>query len=388
MVFPEGGIFSLYHENAPFVMTSMQAAVSREIIEKILAAGARAPSGSNSQPWQFEVVGNRIAVIGLPERDHPVLNFRNRGTWLAHGALLENIAIAARANGYEADLDLFPDASRPHVTAVITLSPLAGQSGLEPLYQAIFERCTNRKPYFGAISETVRRQLFAVAAGDANGKQGGDNGGAKVFFVEDPSAIGAIANASAVNESVMFANRKLHALMFREIVWSESEEQRHGGGLYFPTMELSAPRAAVKMLGSWSVMRAANRFGAAVKIAETDARTYAATPLMAAIAVGGDGDASYLAAGRLMERLWLQATAFGLSAHPLTGVLFMAQRIAARDDVIFAPRERTEIEAAYQAITAAAGSGTATIVAVLRIGNGGEPTARSIKLPAQVRFEG
>lgn len=69
--------------------------ISREVIQKILEAGAQAPSGSNSQPWRFEVAGGTISIIMLPEKDHPILNFRNRGTLLAHRALIENIVIAA-----------------------------------------------------------------------------------------------------------------------------------------------------------------------------------------------------------------------------------------------------------------------------------------------------
>ena len=70
-----------------------------EDIKKILEISVNAPSGSNSQPWCFEVKNNKVNIIMLPEKDHPILNYHNRGTLIAIGALIENIIITASSLG-------------------------------------------------------------------------------------------------------------------------------------------------------------------------------------------------------------------------------------------------------------------------------------------------
>ena len=99
-----------------------------EDIQKILEAGCRAPSGSNSQPWRFMVKDNQISIFALPEKDHPILNFRHRGTWVAHGALLENILITSSHLGYKTDVKLFPDKDYPKFIAKIKSKPLSKES--------------------------------------------------------------------------------------------------------------------------------------------------------------------------------------------------------------------------------------------------------------------
>lgn len=93
--------------------------INKETIQKILEASINAPSGSNSQPWRFEFFDNELRIIATPEKDHPILNFRNRGTWVAHGALIENIIIAATHFGFKTKPHFFPDYRDPNLTAIL-----------------------------------------------------------------------------------------------------------------------------------------------------------------------------------------------------------------------------------------------------------------------------
>ncbi len=69
-------------------------------MQKILEAGVRAPSGENCQPWRFVVAGDTLSIFNIPERDLSPYNFNQLGSMVAHGALIENIVIAATAFGY------------------------------------------------------------------------------------------------------------------------------------------------------------------------------------------------------------------------------------------------------------------------------------------------
>src|SRR3989344_3188135 len=238
--------------------------IPRDIIRKIIEAGVQAPSGSNSQPWKFIVRGDRLDVIALPEKDHPVLNFRYRGTWVAHGALIENIVIATRKFGYNSAITIFPDKSTHNITARINFKKSSAAGDL--LYKAITERVTNRKPYaITPLTQEIKEKLFKIAEEwpDKN---------LKAVFVENPEKIKKIGEAASVNEVVMFENQSLHKLLFEEIVWTREQEEERGKGLYFKTLELKPPAFIVKALGHWSLMNILNKIGIARAIAKDNVK--------------------------------------------------------------------------------------------------------------------
>lgn len=126
--------------------------MNQEKIQKIIEAGNLAPSGGNSQPWKFRVKENTIEVIALPEKDHPVLNFNNRGTYIAHGALLENMKIAAKYLdcNFAFQLILKKNERNELISFKIDIqesSEKEKSKEVDKLYKAIFERHSNRKPY-------------------------------------------------------------------------------------------------------------------------------------------------------------------------------------------------------------------------------------------------
>ena len=145
--------------------------MKKEIILNILKAAVRAPSGDNSQPWRFEVSNNNnIKIYNLPEKDNPIFNYKQRGSHIAHGALIENIIIAAKENGMNVKVNLFPQGTSSDFIAEIDLLP--DQSiKKDPLF-FIFSRCKcfvkgrRRFPVvlFQPVSkteiETYRRILF------------------------------------------------------------------------------------------------------------------------------------------------------------------------------------------------------------------------------------
>ncbi|MBU4341545.1 MAG: nitroreductase [Candidatus Altiarchaeota archaeon] len=47
--------------------------VSKEIVDKIIGAGAWAPSGMNTQPWRFVVIENRATINKLSQRVKEIL---------------------------------------------------------------------------------------------------------------------------------------------------------------------------------------------------------------------------------------------------------------------------------------------------------------------------
>lgn len=352
--------------------------VQQEVIRKILEAGVQAPSGSNSQPWRFKVGADTIAVFMIPEKDHPILNFRNRGTLLAAGALIENIVVAAAHYAVKANVSILPDKYDPKLVGTVSLK--AG-GAKEELFEAIWKRATNRKPYSTkAIVDTTKQDLMAVPA--ALGERG-----VTLKLTERPDEIKKLAEAASVNEAVLFGNKELHRLFFKEIVWTEREENERKEGLYLKTMELKPSQAfAIRyLLKYWPVMKFFDRLGAGRSIARGNAEGYARCGAYGAV-LCGDKDEDFVRSGRVIERAWLLATAAGLSFHLQTGVNFFYQRIVGGGEVVFSQKETVLIRREYAAIADIFGAKDRFVPALFRIGYGGEPSARSSKKTPEAIF--
>ena len=61
-----------------------------ELLTKILQSGRASGSSKNTQPWRFEVEGDRIAVLLDETRDPSPMNSGQRMARIALGAALEN----------------------------------------------------------------------------------------------------------------------------------------------------------------------------------------------------------------------------------------------------------------------------------------------------------
>lgn len=346
-----------------------------EIIKKILEASNNAPSGSNSQPWRFEVEGGAISLIALPEKDHPILNYRNRGTLIASGAMIENIVIASAEFGYKAVIEMFPDKKNQNLIAKIKLEN--SQVDKDNLFSSIVSRTTNRKSFKKEkLSDDKKSELLSVV-GEWSGN---------VKIVDEDKDKEQLGGALSKNEIVMLENKPLHKLFFEEIVWTDKEQETKKSGLYLKTMELKPPQQkALKLFKYWPIINVFNKLGLARSIAKENAASYSSSALMGAILVS-DNDPDFVEAGRTMERLWLKATQMGMAFHILTGIPFLWQGVEVNGKE-FSEKHIDLIKDAYQEIVSVYGITNNKIPTIIfRVGYGGEPTARSSKKSPEMVF--
>ena len=116
------------------------------IAEQILNLARWAPSGDNTQVWRFEIVApDQVAVHGHDTRDHVVYDLDGHPSQVAHGALLETLAIAASAHGLRADVARRPGQPDTHPVYDVQLVPDAAITP-SPLLPVITTRSVQRRP--------------------------------------------------------------------------------------------------------------------------------------------------------------------------------------------------------------------------------------------------
>lgn len=143
----------------------------------ILYYASLAPSGHNAQPWVVKVTSQREWIIGGdPKRRLPAVDPQNRELLLSIGAFVENLAIAASAMGYEAEMEVIGKTSADEDLVKISLKK--GRQGNYPLKRLASRRTVKqgfrpdeiRSEDVKALSDPLKGQLFYYPRGSDHAK--------------------------------------------------------------------------------------------------------------------------------------------------------------------------------------------------------------------------
>jgi nitroreductase len=126
----------------PAPQSMLTGKLQRSEAEFIVAHGCLAPSGGNSQAWNFTLREGRIDCSIPPTYSWTSLDFEGRSLYVAMGAAVQNMVIAAHTIGLQAQV--LP-AVRKGSREVCSISFKRVTPVQEPLFAAIPKRITNRQ---------------------------------------------------------------------------------------------------------------------------------------------------------------------------------------------------------------------------------------------------
>lgn len=347
------------------------------ILREILNKAVFAPSGDNSQPWWFRVDTHTIEIHLIPDRDNPILNYRLSGSYLAHGCLIRNIEILATTQELAAETTLLPDPNDQNFVARIRFQKNPGITP-NPLAAYITKRCTNRKPYF----EKSAPQTFTDMLGEI-GERVSD---VAITFTAEKKNIRAAAKAVSVMERTALETAAVHKLFFETIIWTKEEEREAEKGLYIKTLELPPPiQLLFHLIRHWWATKALNYLGLSRFAALANAQTYATAPLVGIVSIPTFSITGYIKAGMAFQEIWLAATKDGLALQPVSGLLFLAQRIQSGEKCPWDTKRSFAIIDAYHLLQTVFRAENRVLTMLFRVGYADEPTARSTKRPPSIR---
>jgi nitroreductase len=285
--------------------------------ERIARAGAWAPSGDNLQPWSFAVDKGTLVVMHDRRRDRSLFNVRHLASYIALGAVLENVSIAASKERYRANIAYFPDAQEPDLIARVSFE---NGAGADRLADAIEKRCTNRRPYAnnraldGIVIQELDRAISYLP----------DIG---LHWLHEPGDLKSLGNIVARADRLLFENRLIHSHLFSTLRWNIEEVERTRDGLPIETLELGALGSkAFRALRSWSLVQMINRFGFSAITASQSAMLMRRCSAAGLITAPDISPLSFVKVGHAFQRIWLHATNEKLALQPMTAVVFLQLR--------------------------------------------------------------
>ncbi|NOR70076.1 MAG: hypothetical protein GQ532_10360 [Methylomarinum sp.] len=319
--------------------------MNKAIINKILEAAVQAPSGDNVQPWRFQVSEEltTIKLYNLPEKDNSYYNFNQMASYIAHGAVIENIDIASRHLGYQAQVNLFPDENELDLVAIIELSPVEQQD--QPLYPAIFERCTNRFQYKRAdVTPAVLDKLSDTVRNIDN---------ANVSLVCQQDEINKLSKELMVNDRLVFERKDIHHFLFDKIRWNKKQIEQTMDGMPVDTLGLNPmEKLTFPLMRFWGFVKTANYFGLSRIIGLKCWWNCRTSSILGMVSIKGNDKVAFVQGGRAVQRVWLEATLQGLSLQPIIGLTLLINRLKLNKLDGFSDKHRQFVQRSLEVLPA------------------------------------
>jgi nitroreductase len=277
----------------------------------LVRAAILAASPHNTQPWLFKVTNSSIELYIDTNRNVGALDPYLREEHIGMGCALENLMLAAAANGYSATVTLIPGKlgpipaePKPELLARVDLA--MGKREESELYNAIPRRHTNRSAYIP--EKPIPPEFIDTLAGVS-----GDDPDVKIFLFTAEAERKKIVEMSSAAKTEIYSDPEVDCGSDRWIRIHWSEVQKFRDGLTLDAFgQPPIATAAMKMMPLSMLKWAASRGPK-----DGYSRLMMSAPLIGIIAVHDRYDREHcLRAGRIWQRAHLLATARGLAGRP------------------------------------------------------------------------
>jgi molybdopterin/thiamine biosynthesis adenylyltransferase/nitroreductase len=350
-----------------------------ELLRFVVSQAVLAPSGGNAQPWRFHYDGETLRLFCDRQRAHNLIDPQQTGAYLALGAALKNVSIAAAHRGYAAELALPPDDLRPRDSNLEPVAdirlrhePALAHSTEAALAPHLSKRVTNRRAGAGdPLPATAAEQLRSIAA----------EYGCELKLIAGEQTLAELGDIIGEADRLRLLCPELHQALMTELRWSPREAEETGDGIDLATLELTPTQQAVMtVLKRPEVAAILREQNGGMRLRDLSAKAMRNASAMGLLSVQGHSRADRLRGGQAMQHLWLTANALGWAWYPMTALIYLLDASPAHQ--LFNDRERASLAslgARFDRIFPA--SQAETRLMLFRLTLAAPPSARSLRLP-------
>jgi nitroreductase len=350
---------------------------SQATVLQILDFARWAPSGDNTQPWRFEIIApDHVAVHGFDTREHCVYDLDGHPSQISIGAMIETAAIAA--SHHQLRTEVRRRADSPETRPVFDLKFIADPAvAADPLLASVKTRSVQRRPLKTRPLTAAQKEAFAAAVGPDY----------SVTWLESTGERLKVAKMLFHSAKIRLVTPEAYRVHKDIIEWQAkfSEERVPDQALGTDPMTTRLMRFVMR---SWSRVEMFNRFFAGtwaprIQLDFVPGLACAAHFLLLAKTPARTID-DYVAAGRATQRFWLTATQLGLLLQPeVTPLVFTRY---ARKPITFSikPDAQQMAQRLDERFVGVVGEHAAAHAVFMgRVGNGQQPSSRSLRRPLE-----
>ena len=314
--------------------------LSVEELKKVLSLANMAPSGGNIQPWIW--IFDRKGILHLfhdKERSHSMLDFKGTGSMIAFGAALENLRLATAKEGIEIDvINHVRDFDEDLICSIRFVAKF--KSPLEvpnhDLVNGIMLRCTNRK---NNSRQLLYKSELDELASFANQE------GLSIKITEDKNSLESLAEVVGGMDRMRFFHEDGLMDFIKEVRWSEKDAIDTKDGIDIATLEMSGTeKAAMGLLKDPRTVKFFRKFLMGYGLTKISKDTLCTSSAIMLLQGNTYSAATYLEAGKVLQRIWIKANMMGISFQPVTAMLFIFHKVFRELDHGFTAEEEKEIK--------------------------------------------
>jgi molybdopterin/thiamine biosynthesis adenylyltransferase/nitroreductase len=295
-----------------------EAAATGSEVERILDLTRWAPSGDNSQPWRFEVVGGDKILVHLhvAGQDHNIYDYADgQPTLLSGGFLLETMRIAASRFGRSMQWTYLGSEKHEAYGMQHTIEALLAKDSTiteDPLCNYLTIRSVDRRPFQKRPLTQAQKDALESAIGPD----------LKLEWRETPRERWRLARLCARSTDIRLRLPEAHAVHTRILDWNRafSPDGVPAAAVGIDAMTLRLMRWVMQR---WTRVDVMNRYfaGTAMPRIQLDLIPGMASAAYFVVScmfqpAGPHTPTSLLQTGERLQRFWLTATSLGLAVQP------------------------------------------------------------------------
>jgi hypothetical protein len=266
-----------------------------QILRRAVAVAVQSPSGHNTQPWRFQVSGDRVAVFADRTRRLPVVDPEDRELVISCGAALAHLQIAVEDAGFVCEVEIPPAGTGTALLAVLVAARRIGRVGTRSAeVAAMADRRTNRNPFEDRpVPDGLLHEMQRIAAG----------GGAWLTPVRG-AARDRLADLVAEGDRIQMADPAFRRELASWVRHNHSPARDGMRAHAFGVPDLLSRLAPVLV----------RRIDTGRRQAAKDRRLTLGSPLVVVLGTDQDTIDDWLATGQVLARVLLAATLWDVSA--------------------------------------------------------------------------
>jgi molybdopterin/thiamine biosynthesis adenylyltransferase len=288
--------------------------------QAVLHAARLAPSGGNCQPWKFFFYEGYLLLFHDQHHSISFLDYAHTGTYVAFGAVIENVRIAAGADGMHVHHQYFPDKKNNLLVAALWFSQGETTYTKEQVTHML-QRHTNRNFSKRVALSAAHKEALLLLSEQISPAQ--------LTFLDQESEMQILAELLASAEKELLLHPQGHADIFgRELRWNTYEAEKTGDGIDIATLPMNkAEVLALRVAESRKAIEWIGKIDGGEAFKKGTKKAIAASSAIGIISMPFFTPEAFIYGGEMMERIWIQCQALGLSFQPATQYTFLMSRI-------------------------------------------------------------